>query len=277
MQLSCPVRASYSAIPPGQGAVLITGGRAGIGRACAEALSKKGWTVLVTVRKQADAEALQKDSPSLVPVVFDVTKEEQGAAAREQVEALLRERSLKLAAVVANAGINPEAQAYEERAARGEPQPNELCPLALAEETFATNVLGVVRTARLFLPGLRAAGGRLVIIGSYFGSMSGAMGLSHIYYESTKFACEGLADGLRRSLRREGVSVSLVKPGNISTGMNTKAGEDGPGVVCEAVEAAIISLRPQTRYCVGRVRGTPTWLLCRVFELLPAWLTDRLL
>ena len=40
-------------------AVLITGGRGGIGRAVAEALAATGYTAIVTVRKPADVDAIK--------------------------------------------------------------------------------------------------------------------------------------------------------------------------------------------------------------------------
>ena len=44
--------------PVSRDAVLITGGRGGIGRAVAEGLSAMGYTAIVTVRKLADVDAI---------------------------------------------------------------------------------------------------------------------------------------------------------------------------------------------------------------------------
>merc|ERR1719330_1846883 len=100
------VLTSVPTVQPEKGAVLITGGRSGIGRFCAELLAKRGWTVFVTVRRAADAEAISSEG-TLAPLVLDVTNDDHFAPALEQMETILKERSLKLAAVVANAGINP--------------------------------------------------------------------------------------------------------------------------------------------------------------------------
>ena len=143
---------------------------------------------------------------------------------------------------------------------------------------MATNVVGVGRTCRAFLPLLRESGaGRLVLIGSYFGSIAGALGAGHLYYEASKHAVEGMADNLRRSeaAHGAGVRVSLVKPGNIVTGMNPKPyGEDEPAVVVRAVRHAL-GPAPKRRYLAGRVKGWPVGLLCWTFTHMPSWLTDK--
>lgn len=260
--------------------VLVTGGRGGIGRAMAEALSLEGFTVIVTVRKEADVAQLQAESERLVPLLMDVTNEDHAATAAGTVSALLAHRNLRLLGVVANAGINPEGDILQDAAKTGEARPNELADMALAQATFDTNVFGVVRTARTFLPLLReGAGGRLILIGSYFGTIAGALGAAHLYYEMSKFALEGLADGLRRdeAKRAAGVKVCLVKPGNIFTAMNPTYGEDGPEVVTAAVRHALRSSTPKHRYYPGRVKGYQAWLMCWVFSHLPTWLSDKLL
>jgi NAD(P)-dependent dehydrogenase (short-subunit alcohol dehydrogenase family) len=59
-----------------------------------------------------------------------------------------------------------------------------------------TNVVGCFRFTRAFLPLLKKGDASIVLIGSYFGSIAGAINLSHLAYESSKFALEGLADGI---------------------------------------------------------------------------------
>jgi NAD(P)-dependent dehydrogenase (short-subunit alcohol dehydrogenase family) len=215
-------------------AVLITGGRSGIGRALAEGLRKHGYTTIVTVRREVDVTTL-KEEAGIHAVVLDVTNDSHVEPAVEALTALLKEGNLKLTGVIANAGINPEGDAILDADKRGAPRPQELSDPAIATAVFATNVVGVARTARAFLPLLRESGeGRLLIVGSYFGSMAGSLGSGHLYYEASKHALEGLSDGLRRAEARRGVKVSLVKPGNISTNMNPLYGEDGTDIVVAA-------------------------------------------
>ena len=73
------------------------------------------------------------------------------------------------------------------------------------------------------------------------------------------------------------VRVSLIKPGNIVTGMSPKPyGEDEPAVVVRAVRHAL-GPAPKRRYLAGRVKGWPVGLLCWIFTHMPSWLTDNLM
>ena len=94
-------------------ALLITGGRSGIGRAVAEALAATGYTAIVTVRKPADVDAI-KAGGLLEAVLFDVTDASHTDAAVAAVRALLSAKSLRLVGVVANAGINPEGDCMQQ-------------------------------------------------------------------------------------------------------------------------------------------------------------------
>ena len=58
------------------------------------------------MRKAADAEKLRQENAALVPVIIDVTKQEQIDAAVGTVREALRSRgNLPLAAIVNNAGV----------------------------------------------------------------------------------------------------------------------------------------------------------------------------
>ena len=151
---------------------------------------------------------------------------------------------------------------------------NVLANPTVATRVLQTNVVGVARVSRAFLP-LLSEGGRIINIGSYFGSIAGQAGLCHAYYESSKFALEGLSDNMRRSLRKRGIHVSLIKPGNIITDMNS-FGESPASVVAKDAEHAVSSQRPRARYYPGKVKGMPVRLVCWIFEMLPTSVTDAL-
>jgi NAD(P)-dependent dehydrogenase (short-subunit alcohol dehydrogenase family) len=126
------------------------------------------------------------------------------------------------------------------------------------------------------LPALRAARGRIVIMGS-IGGRSALPFLGG--YAMTKFALEAMADSLRLELAADGIEVALVEPGNIATAIWTKpqpladrvseryrvridrfrkvaaarSSKAAPTeLVAEAVEDALTASRPKTRYIVGR-------------------------
>ena len=162
-----------------------------------------------------------------------------------------------------------EAQAYD----KGETPPSALAEPSVASRVLETNVVGVLRVTRAFLP-LLVESGRIVNMGSYFGSIAGKTGLGHAAYEASKFALEGVSDNMRRSLTRQ--HVSLIKPGNIQTDMNAKFGEVPAVVVARDVQHAIASAQPRARYYPGTVQGMPCRLVCWIFEMLPTSITDRM-
>ena len=269
---------SEPAHDPSTSAILISGGRRGIGKATADHLLSLGYHVFVTVRKQwqyeeMEAAAKAKDgAPAPHPVLLDVSNDDHTRFAIIRVEKLLKTLDCNLIAVVNNAGINPEGDSMSEVYANGGTPENVLADTSVATRVLQTNVVGVARVTRAFLR-LIPSGGRIVNIGSYFGSIAGQAGLCHAYYECSKYALEGLSDNMRRSLRKNGIHVSLVKPGNISTDMNS-FGESPAIVVARDVEHAISSKRPRPRYYPGKVKGMQVRLVCLVFEMLPTFVTD---
>jgi len=181
--------------------------------------------------------------------------------------------------VVNNAGINPEGDKMNEGGTFE--IRNELADPAIGRRVFETNVIGVGRVTKACLPILTKSKSKssgtttIVNIGSYFGSIAGVLGIDHCYYETSKFALEGMSDNMRRSLRKEGVRVVLVKPGNISTDMNP-AGEVSTKVVAMDIEHAISSSKPKARYYPGKVKGYSTKFVCMLYEMLPTSIVDKL-
>ena len=197
------------------------------------------------MRSAADAERLAAlGLPGLQPLVLDVTDDVAAAAGLEEVGRWLAAGGLRLAALVNNAGVNPEGRRLQTTPFEAAAWPAEP---AVVEATLAVNVVGLLRVTRLALPLLRRDGGRVVNVGSYFGSFA-PLGLTQLAYAASKHGVEALSDGLRRGLAADGVAVSLVKPGNFKTGMNL-IGDDSAVEVAAAVRDAIASPRPLPRCC----------------------------
>jgi NAD(P)-dependent dehydrogenase (short-subunit alcohol dehydrogenase family) len=253
--------------------VLVTGSSTGIGEACALRFVQLGARVLAGVRTEGDA------PPGTEEVLLDVTDPAAIAAAAANVD--------RLDGLVDNAGIAIAA-------------PLEHLPLEELRRQLEVNVVGQLAVTQAFLPALRAARGRIVIIGS----IAGKSALPFLgAYAMSKHALEAMADSLRVELATEGMHVALVEPGTIATPIWTKpqrnadelpteamerygariasfravaakrAGKAGPPeLVVRAIEHALTSDRPKTRYLVGRdakIRAT--------IERLPDRLRDRLL
>ena len=181
--------------------VLITGASAGIGAAMAREFAREGAnTVLVarrTERIEAMAAELTKAGRRSVAVAGDVTQDGD----IERAVALARKEFGRLDVTVANAGI----------LIRGR-----IVTLKLDDyrKQLETNTFGVLRTILATLPALVETQGRIVIIGSLIGMVSIPGGTP---YCMSKFALNGLCDGLSHELSPDGVSVTHVMSGFVDT------------------------------------------------------------
>jgi NAD(P)-dependent dehydrogenase (short-subunit alcohol dehydrogenase family) len=272
------------------GAVLITGASTGIGEACALRLDRAGFRVFAGVRKPADGDALRaKASPRLSPVLIDVTDQPSIDRTRAEVTAALAGQGL--AGIVNNAGI----------AVAG---PLEFVPLDRLRQQLEVNVTGQVAVTQAFMPMIRAGGGRGRGRVVFMGSVSGRLSSPFFGpYAASKYALEAIADALRGELRPWRIHVAIVEPGSIATPIwekgNATADElertltpDAHALydaaiaalrtavddtarrgipadaVARAVEHALTSRRPKTRYLVGTD--------ARVQAVLAACVPDRL-
>ena len=141
--------------------------------------------------------------PNVHPLMFDVTDRSSIERARVSVAGC----GFPLHAVVNNAGI-------------GLGGPLELLDVDEIQKVYDVNVFGYIRIIQAFLPLLRETRGRIVNISSFAGVFGTPFAVP---YSSSKFAVEGLSDGLRRELSRQHISVSLIEPGPIDTAIWEKS------------------------------------------------------
>lgn len=89
------------------------------------------------------------------------------------------------------------------------------------EWLFEINFWGVVRMTRAFLPLLRASGdARIVNLSSVYGIVAPP---EQVAYAASKFAVRGFSEALRHELEGSGVGVTVVHPGGIATSIAEKA------------------------------------------------------
>jgi NAD(P)-dependent dehydrogenase (short-subunit alcohol dehydrogenase family) len=269
---------------------LITGASTGIGRATALHLDAAGWRVFAGVRMEEDAESLRAEgSERLTPLMLDVTDAAQIAAAAKRIEAELGAEGLD--GLVNNAGI-------------AVPGPLETLPIDDFRRQVEVNLTAHVAVTQAMLPSIRRARGRIVFITSIGGRI--AFPLFGAYH-AAKFGLEAVGDVFRQELRPWGISVSIVEPGSIDTPIwergereandviergpahqaelygkalaasrevskRTAARGIPPDKVAEAIERALSSRRPRTRYLVGLDAKSQV----RLKTVLPTRLVDRI-
>ncbi|MFJ7075003.1 oxidoreductase [Streptomyces sp. NPDC098781] len=180
---------------------LITGASSGFGRAIADAALAAGDVVVGAVRRPEALEDLVAAHPDQVEALrLDVT--ETGAA-----EAAVRDviaRHGRIDVLVNNAG-RTHVGAFEETT------DDEL------RELFEVHVFGPAALTRAVLPHMRERrSGAIVQMSSMGGQMSFA-GFSA--YSGTKFALEGLSEGLADEVAEFGVKVLIVEPGSFRTSL----------------------------------------------------------
>ena len=266
--------------------VLITGSSTGIGEACARWLDGHGHQVFAGVRRSVDAERLRaQGSERLQPITIDVTDPTSISEARAKTEQAVGDEGLD--GLVNNAGIAVAA-------------PLEYVPIEEFRRQLEVNVTGQIAVTQAFLPMLRRAHGRIVFMGSIGGRMSVPFLAP---YCASKFALEAVADALRVELQPWAMHVALIEPGSIATPIWEKSGGEAdvmrtklPSAVMEhygeaitamrraaaetgrrgipaehvarAVEHALTTATPRTRYIVGKD--------ARIRAALAAFIPDRL-
>ena len=193
----------------------------------------------------------------------------------------------ELDALVDNAGIAIAA-------------PLEFLPPEELTRQLDVNVVGQLRVLQAFLPALRRARGRVVLMGS----IGGRSALPFLgAYAMSKFALEAMADALRVELAPFAIHVAIIEPGTIATPIWSKpqrrvdelppeaaelygaraekfrrlaaarSSEAVPAVeVAKAVAHALTAARPRTRYVVG-----PDAKRRARVQMLPDRLRDRVL
>lgn len=182
--------------------VLITGAAGGIGAAVAEALHRRGASLVLVDVVSSDldgvAAALGKDR--VVFAYADVTQREQLDAAVATALATFG----RLDVVLANAGISSGAQASTIRSAED----------GIFEKVLGVNLLGVWNTVRAVLPHVVECGGYILLTSSTYAYLNG---LANAPYAASKAGVEQLGRALRTELAGTDATAGVLYPGWVST------------------------------------------------------------
>ena len=207
----------------GPGVVVITGASTGIGAELARQLAAPGVSLALAARNLPALEAVAdycRQRGALVAVLpTDVTR----AADCERLISATIEHFGRIDTLVNNAGATMWASFEDIR------------DLSQLERIMQVNYLGAVYCTWHALPHLKASRGRLVGIAS----LTGLTGVpTRSGYAASKHAMRGFFDSLRIELVGSGVTVTMIYPGFVATGIRENAtGPDGRPMRVDPIRA----------------------------------------
>jgi NAD(P)-dependent dehydrogenase (short-subunit alcohol dehydrogenase family) len=177
---------------------VVTGANSGLGRATAITLAGKGHRVFGTVRgrdKAAKLESMAKQAGVTVELIeLDVTEDASVRDGFSQIIGLAG----RVDNLVNNAGIGGNAVTED-------------CPISMYAETMNVNFYGAVRCIQAVLPGMRARrSGSIVNVSSVVGRVAA---IAQQPYVTSKWALEGMSEGLAQEVSPFGIRVAIIEPG----------------------------------------------------------------
>jgi short-subunit dehydrogenase len=244
----------------------ITGTSTGFGHLLTEEMLKRGERVIATARDVSTLSRLTQQYPDRIQTLtLDVTKPqeivsvtERGIAAFGHVDVLVNN---------AGYGVNGAIEELSE---------DEFEPM------FQTNIYGLIRVTRAFLPHFRRRRSGHIFNLSSIGGLIGSAGWG--FYNTTKFAIEGFSEALAEEMKPLGVRVTVVEPGPFRTDFLRRSGKlarrelseyaatagrareylrkqsgrqpGDPQKVVEAIIAAANSPKPPLHLILGRIALT---------------------
>ncbi|MBI5731393.1 MAG: SDR family NAD(P)-dependent oxidoreductase [Ignavibacteriales bacterium] len=243
--------------------VLITGASTGIGKAIAQNLMDENCRlVLLSRRTELIEEYLHKSQiASNRPLILkcDVSNKEEVVSSYKQI----KEKFGKVDAAILNAGIGHyvTVKNYDSR---------------FAEETFGTNIFGIVYWVEQLLPDFVKRKDGIIVGVSSLADNRGYSGSG--FYCASKAAASIYLEGLRIELKHYGIKVITVKPGFVKTPMTDKNEFKMP-LLMEPDKAAHIIIEGIKKEKKIIQFPWPMVLLTRLVGLLPGniyeWLAER--
>ena len=251
--------------------VVITGGSSGIGKATAEVFAERGWQVFEWSRSG-------KSTDKITHISCDVTKPEETKAAVKQV----LDKAGQIDVFISNAGFGISGAI-------------EFTTSEDAHRQMEVNFFGALNSVQAVLPAMRERqAGRII----FTSSVAAVLSIPYqSFYSASKAAINALALALQNEVRAFGIHVSVLMPGDVSTGFTaarkkSEEGLDAYGNIHKAVaamekdEQGGMSPRQMakqlysiaTRHCPAPqyVGGAQYKLFCFLDRLLPKRLVNRI-
>src|ERR1700712_5257540 len=179
-----------------QKTIFITGASSGLGKATAKLFQSKGWNVIATMRNP-DKETELTKLENVTVLKLDVTSPEQ---IEETVNNVIKNHSVDI--VLNNAGYGLVG-ALE----------------AVSDEQIVrqidTNLLGVIRVTKAFIPYFREKKSGLFLTTTSIGGLV-TFPMDSLYH-ATKWALEGWSESLSFELGLHNIGIKTIAPGGIKT------------------------------------------------------------
>jgi len=179
-----------------QKTIFITGASTGLGKATAILFQSKGWNVIATMRNPAKETELNKlENVTLLPL--DVTDLEQ---IQSTVKKAIEHHTIDVVFNNAGYGLVGALEASHD---------DQLV------KQVDTNLLGVIRVTRAFIPYFREKKSGLFITTTSIGGLL-TFPLDAMYH-ATKFALEGWSEAMSYELGLHNIGIKTIAPGGIQT------------------------------------------------------------
>lgn len=192
--------------------VLITGSNRGIGLEFVRQYLENGWIVYATCRRPAEANALHMFAElfsELHIYPLDVTVRE------DIMDMRLELKNIPLDLLINNAGV------YFEKANTG----LETIHYDDWLRTIEVNTIGPVRITAAFLDNIAASDRKLVaVISSHTGNNVDTAEINGYYYRSSKAALNTAMQDIAVLLRKRGIGILLLNPGEVMTRIGPTTG-----------------------------------------------------
>ena len=208
--------------------IVITGGSSGIGKATASLFAERGWRVFELSRhrgkptpnnvlRPSTGRPIERSSSpikggELIHITCDVCDSE---SCRKAIAEVLKQTD-HIDVVISNAGYGISGSV-------------EFTAIPDAAHQMDVNFMGAVRFTQAVLPQLREQGyGRII----YTSSVAAILAVPYqAFYSASKAAINAMALALANEVKAFGISVSVLMPGDVSTGFTdarkkSTAGED---------------------------------------------------
>jgi NAD(P)-dependent dehydrogenase (short-subunit alcohol dehydrogenase family) len=189
---------------------LVTGASSGIGRACAQALLREGWTVVFTGRRadalQAAVDACGADAARGLALAADVSKEDDVAALFAQI----RQRFGRLDLLFNNAGVSPRATTPDDLSGD---------EWRAAVDVNLHGMFYCLSAAFKLMREQQPQGGRIINNGSISAT---APRPGSIAYTATKHAVSGLTKTASLDGRPFDIAVGQIDIGNVASDMTAR-------------------------------------------------------